>query len=221
MNFFAHGFRFVAMPYMVAGTAVPDWLSVVDRKVRVRSRHAAPHVEHDDHRIAAVARGVVQHHHDDRWFHETAAFAELSLGFAQRIRREVAGDNGFRCGFLGHLLVEVLLDAELIAAQPEQLDAYYRAVQAVDPELVATAVGYMAARPASGLAQLIPRFSSERFLADYRDDQRLCVRINQVMRRVRLPPLPASFATLLPDARRQVRQSKDKLFNPPNSEKTA
>ena len=71
------------------------------------------------------------------------------------------------------------------------------------------------------LAQLIPRFSSERFLADYRDDQRLCMRINQVMRRVRLPPLPASFATLLPDARRQVRQSKDELFNPLNSEKTA
>jgi hypothetical protein len=220
MNFFAHGHRFVDMPYMVAGTALPDWLSVVDRKLRVRTRHAAPHVEHVDPRVAALARGVVQHHFDDRWFHATAAFAELSFAFAQRIRHAVACDNGFRCGFLGHLLVELLLDAELIATRPEQLDAYYGAVQRVDPELVATAVGGMATRPPNGLAQLIPHFSTERFLFDYGDDERLCVRINQVMRRVRLPPLPTSFALLLPDARCDVRQRKDELLNPPNSEKT-
>ena len=44
MNYFAHGHRFVDDPYFLAGTAVPDWLSVVDRKVRVRAaqRDASP-----------------------------------------------------------------------------------------------------------------------------------------------------------------------------------
>ena len=29
--------------------------------------------------IAAMAQGIVQHHHDDAWFHATPAFNELSL----------------------------------------------------------------------------------------------------------------------------------------------
>ena len=48
----------------------------------------------------------------------------------------------------------------------------------------------MAARPAVRLAGMIPLFARERFLSDYADDAKLCYRLNQVMRRVRLPALP-------------------------------
>ena len=40
MNYFAHALPFLDSPYFAAGTAVPDWLNVVDRRVRCRSRHA-------------------------------------------------------------------------------------------------------------------------------------------------------------------------------------
>ena len=56
MNYFAHGYRFLDNPYFVAGTAVPDWLNVVNRKARVRSKHALPFIDDDDPRLAAVAR---------------------------------------------------------------------------------------------------------------------------------------------------------------------
>ena len=36
MNYLAHGFRFTDEPYFLAGTAAPDWLSVIDRKMRLR-----------------------------------------------------------------------------------------------------------------------------------------------------------------------------------------
>ena len=58
---------------------MPDWLNVVDRRVRVRSKHAAAHLDADDPRIARIAAGVLQHCQDDAWFHNTRAFAELSL----------------------------------------------------------------------------------------------------------------------------------------------
>ena len=45
MNYFAHGREFVDEPYFLAGTAVPDWLSVVDRPTRIRSRQALEHVD--------------------------------------------------------------------------------------------------------------------------------------------------------------------------------
>src|SRR6185437_2872330 len=62
MNYLAHGWRFAAEPYVLAGTAAPDWLSVIDRKTRLRSRTAAQFVDDADPVLAAVARGVVQHH---------------------------------------------------------------------------------------------------------------------------------------------------------------
>ena len=57
-----------------------------DRKTRLRSRRAAEFVADEDPIVAAIARGVVQHHIDDGWFHATPAFNELSLQFAVEIR---------------------------------------------------------------------------------------------------------------------------------------
>ena len=118
MNYFAHARRFLDDPYMVAGTAVPDWLNVVDRRVRTRSKSAAPLVHDADPYLAAVARGVVQHHHDDAWFHQTAIFTRLNLHFTVEIRDRLEHEAGLRPSFLGHILVELLLDAELIHDEP-------------------------------------------------------------------------------------------------------
>ncbi|MFV2066169.1 MAG: hypothetical protein ACC645_04260 [Pirellulales bacterium] len=199
-------------PYFLAGTAVPDWLNSVDRRVRARSRRAVPLTEDVDPRVAALARGVVRHHQDDRWFHESAAFLELSFELTRRVREALPTDDGFRPSFLGHILVELLLDAELIAEKPALLEAYYRAVTQVDPRLVSAVVGRIATRPAKDLDRLIPRFVQEGFLRDYVDDARLWMRLNQVMRRVRLPALPATFVSVVADARIRVRAQKNELL---------
>jgi len=212
MNYFAHGRLFTDQPYFLAGTAVPDWLSVVDRRVRVRSRQALPFVDDRDPCLAAVARGVVQHHQDDHWFHTTPAFVGLSLQLSKQLRTVLPDDDSFRPSFLGHVLVEVLLDAHLIAADPARLDAYYRAVDAVDPELIGSIVNCMAHRHTPDLAAWIPRFSTERFLYDYADDAKLSFRLGQVMRRAKLPSLPESFVSLIPQARAQVERRADELL---------
>ena len=83
--------------------------------------------------MAALARGIARHHADDAWFHTTAAFAELSWRFTARLRDVLAPDEGMRPSFLGHILVEILLDAALIARDPERLERYYEALAAIDP----------------------------------------------------------------------------------------
>ena len=121
MNYSAHAIEHLDEPYVVAGTAVPDWLNVVNRRVRVRSKHAQPFVDDDDNRLASVARGIVQHHTDDRWFHESRTFAELSYQFTADMRDVLPADDGFRPSFLGHVLVEILLDATLASERPNEL----------------------------------------------------------------------------------------------------
>jgi hypothetical protein len=212
MNYLAHGWRFTDDPYFLAGTAVPDWLCVADRGVRVRSKRAAEWLEHGDAEIAAVARGICQHHADDRWFHGTRAFAELSLDFSRRIRGALPADEGYRPWFLGHILVELLLDAALIEQQPERLAAYYAALARVEGTIIESAVNRISQQPTERLRDFITLFCRERFLYDYADDGKLLVRLNQVMRRVKLHPLPTSFIAHLPAMRTAVRKRRAELL---------
>ena len=138
--------RFSTTPTFVGGTAVPDWLAVVDRKLRVRRKHAEAFAEAADGDAAAVARGVVQHFRDDVQFHATRAFAETSLELTLAARRALGDDPGFRPSILGHLLVEVLLDASLVARRGREVEAYYRALEAIDAAAVQQAVNAMAPR---------------------------------------------------------------------------
>jgi len=204
VNYFSHGFRFVDDPYVLAGTAVPDWLSVADRRVRARAARARPLIGDPDPCLSAVARGVVQHHHDDAWFHDTDAFNDACWQVTRLCRAALPPDEGFRPSFLGHILVEILLDAELAAADPGALDRYYAAIGQLDPLTAQAAVNQIAAVPTDRLAWFIERFCQERFLWDYADDAKLLFRLNQVMRRVRLSPLPDSFQSVLPATRQIV-----------------
>jgi hypothetical protein len=217
MNYFAHGRDFVDDPYFLAGTAVPDWLSVVDRRTRIRSRRALEFTHADDPCLAAVARGIARHCHDDAWFHSTRAFAELSLELTRQARGHLDEDAGFRPHFIGHILVEILLDAELIAADPDRLDAWYAALGRLDAARVAQAVGLMGRGGGQRLATFIPLFSRERFLWDYLDDGKLMLRLNQVMRRVELPTLPPQFGRMLPAARRLVAKRQEELLTAPDA----
>ena len=67
MNYFGHGYRYVDDPYFLAGTAVPDWLSVINRRVRARRASGpSPGRRTPTRSVAAVAAGVVQHHRGRR-----------------------------------------------------------------------------------------------------------------------------------------------------------
>jgi hypothetical protein len=213
MNYFAHGLSYLNQPLFLAGAAVPDWLSVVDRRVRVTSKAASRHVNSQDAQLAIVAAGIMQHHKDDNWFHRTEAFARLSLEFTRQIRDLLPPDNSFRPSFLGHILVEILLDAALIADHPQQLDRYYEVLDALDASVVARAVNQMASRQTQLLEAFIPRFSAERFLYDYAEDGKLLKRLNRVMLRVGLPTLPDEFCEFLPGAREQVRRHQAALLD--------
>ena len=162
--------------------------------------------------MAAVAGGVLQHFRDDARFHATRAFAETSLAMTVMVRDALGGETGLRPFFLGHLLTELLLDAALVADDPGRLTEYYRILEAVDPGRVEAAVNRMAPRPTGRLAGFIELFLRERILWNYLEDDKLLLRLNQVMRRVRLDALPDQFVALLPAAREFVLERKDELL---------
>ena len=203
MNYLAHAYQHLDNPYFVAGTGLPDWMSVIDRKNRARGQYAEPVTQHADPRIASFARGCVQHHADDFGFHQNRCFVTLSTQFAVELRDLLEPGLGHQAGFVGHISVELLLDAILIERMPTLLDQYYDVLAALDAELVQTAAGAICRKPVTRLVELLPRFIEARFLADYRDDVLLLRSLNGVMKRIGLPRLPDIIAGWLGPARRR------------------
>ena len=206
MNYFAHALHHLDRPYFVAGTAVPDWLSVADRQVRLRPRQLQPWFDSSDPIQAEIAAGTARHLHDDGWFHATRGFVEVTGQLTQLFRHHLGADDKYHCGFLGHVGMELLLDAILMERYPQEFERYYAVLASVNPADVQSAVNRMAKQPTERLAWFVELFRQEQFLRDYSDDKRLLVRLNQVLHRVKLSPLPADAAALLAMSRDIVRQ---------------
>jgi hypothetical protein len=216
VNYLSHAYKYLHDPYFVAGTALPDWMSVIDRRNRARSQAAERVLDDEDPRVVSLARGVMQHHCDDRWFHQTAQFVGLSTGFAVELRALLIDESGHQAGFVGHIVVELLLDSVLSDDNPDYLMGYYAAIGSLDVGLVQAVANRVCSKPFEALGVLIPRFLQERFLADYTADDRLWMRLNHVMRRVGLPALPASVVAWLANARVRVREVATELLTEPN-----
>ena len=218
MNYLAHGFRFLNSPLMVAGTAVPDWLSVVDRRVRVRSRRILEHLYLLDADLRTIAEGMLQHLHDDDLFHRSVRFVMLESELSSRFRRIMPDRFDHRPPFLGHIVIELLLDDFIAQQIPEVLNNYYAALSQVSPLQIQEAVNTVATRTTNHLAGFVQQFRTAQFLFDYADDTRLLGRLNQVMKRVTLPPLEADCLPVLRDARQLLAQHGGELLDAVASE---
>ena len=218
MNYLAHGFRFLNSPLMVAGTAVPDWLSVVDRRVRVRSRRILEHLDLLDVDLRTIAEGMLQHLHDDDLFHRSVRFVMLESELSSRFRRIMPDRFDHRPPFLGHIVIELLLDDFIAQQMPEVLNNYYAALSQVSPLQIQEAVNTVATRTTNHLAGFVQQFRTAQFLFDYADDTRLLGRLNQVMKRVTLPPLEADCLPVLRDARQLLAQHGEELLDAVASE---
>ena len=214
MNYFAHALNHLDRPYFMAGTAIPDWLSVVDRKVRMRRRLLEPWLTSSDEVQSAVAAGALQHLIDDDWFHATRGFVEVTSELTHLFRETLGADDRYHCGFLGHVGMELLLDGVLIDRYPQRFEEYWKELESVDPLLVEAAVNRMARIPTDRLAWLIDLYRREQFLRSYVNDESLLHRLNQVLRRVKLSSVPAEAEEVVGAGRLLVNRRINDLLPP-------
>jgi len=216
MNFLSHALPYLDSPILAVATGIPDWLSVVDRKIRARGRLASPFVSSQDQELSLVAQGILKHIEDDRWFHGTEAFVETNLQLAVELRDLLPGDAGFRPTFVGHILIEIFLDAFWIRDDRASAERYYSAIESVGYDTIERCVNTITGRPTDRLSAVIERFVNARFLYDYLDHDKLLMRLNQVMSRVGLQTLPGEVRDWLPRARNVVESRRRSLLDAPS-----
>jgi hypothetical protein len=198
MNYFAHGLPFLDDPYFLAGTAVPDWLSAWNRKVRLRLEQVDAFAEDSGSPADRFAQGIQRHLDDDDWFHLTPGFDHVTREMTGLFRQHLAGVfPNPRAAFLGHITTELILDGVLIAEDLERLNEYYAALSTVKPAWIAHTVSEITGQDAAALAWFCERFLEDRFLFDYLEAPKLLFRLNQVLTRIKLKPLPESTTKVI------------------------
>ena len=105
---------------------------------------------------------------------------------------------------MGHVAVELFLDAYLNSQHPGKLERFYQQVASVDGGQVQRTINLFASRPTDKLAMAIERFIRIRFLFDYVTDEGMVFWINKVLKRVKLEPLGEQILDWMPGARRRV-----------------
>lgn len=215
MNYLAHGYQYIDNPLKLAGTAVPDWLSVVDRRVRVRSRRILERLPELDDADREVACGILQHLQDDDLFHRAPRFVMLESEMTGWFRELMPDPFDHRPPFLGHIVIELLLDAVISELIPGIVDRYYDALESVTSARIEILVNRLAARETKQLAGFIDRFQAARILEEYSDNSRLLECLNRVLRRVTLPPLDQRSLPVLQAAREKLRRHGPELLETP------
>jgi hypothetical protein len=204
----------------MASTGVPDMLSVIDRKVRMRRKSLEPFFNDADLAVVEVARGIAQHLEDDRWFHANGVFQKLNLEFSKAIRDVYPDDESMRPWFLGHIVIELLLDAHLTQQNPGVLERYYENMESVDATFIQGVINRVASRPTDDFVRLFDAFQREQFLFDYVDDDRLAYRLNQVMKRVGLEKFDDAVVALFSGFRERVLTLQHELLSPDTIHRT-
>jgi hypothetical protein len=221
VNYLCHARNHLDRPWALVGTALPDWLRIVDRRIRLRPGTLPAPGEADGSPRDEILRGVRRHFEDNAWFHATPAFRETTRLLAERIRErhpDRPGNPGrrMRAGLFAHLLVEMLLDAWLAEDRPETPEGFRKALRSLEPGRIAGEVAGMIPVDEVKLSSLVARFRNGRFLSGYADDAEVAARLDAVGRRVRQPPLPPGFVSIVRWARGLVREAGPDLLSPPD-----
>jgi hypothetical protein len=214
MNYLSHGARFIENPWFLAGTALPDWLSVANRNVRVRPRQLDSISSAElPEEFKDFISGIKQHFQDDDLFHQSRAFYEVTSQVTQLFKQTLGSDDGFRPSFLGHIVTELLLDRWLMLEHEGLLLAYYESLNEIDPVLLEEFILDLTHKRADNLASFIGIFREIRFLHDYEDFSLLLARLNQVLKRVKLPMLDRKCEQILVEGYQFVENSAPALLS--------
>ncbi len=210
MNYLAHAVAVLDDPWLVAGTSLPDWLRVVDKRARVRPAALRALELPRGSPQARLRDGALRHHDDDLRFHTLPVFGALSDEAVHAIRA-LSDDPRLRATTLGHIAVEMLLDACIEERRPGSIARYYDALDALDDAHLAACARAFTARPLEGFETLAVRFRRARFLESYGTDEGVVGALAGVCRRAGLASPPPGTAAVVGALRPRVRDAAGDL----------
>lgn len=166
------------------GVAIPDILSAYSRRVKVDW----PLVEELKKQQGAGQEfflGVDNHEEADRVFHTGELFKDQCDRLKGALKK--AGFKGMRVRswFLAHILFEIILDAKIMALEPDLTEQFYHHFQEVSASAVSEWTQRCAPDCRADFEDSFQFFRERQFLYEYKRIDGLAEAINRVAKRAR------------------------------------
>ncbi|MEM9984193.1 MAG: hypothetical protein AAF804_03790 [Bacteroidota bacterium] len=209
MNFIAHYYidRQIEQDLFVAGVCTPDWVSIFNRKVRVKEGRL-PSLDGATHSLPEQAfhLGVRRHLEVDGLFH-TSSFFKEETGILNRLFEQYLGpDQVPRSFFVAHVLFELVLDKVLIQADPSLLGDYYHHLDSCDLDRLVELTEWVTGASLPGYQAFIRRFITKKYLYQYTDWDHVVYVLRRILERVTI----TEYAFLYQDSFLQLLRSYEK-----------
>ena len=117
-----------------------------------------------------------------------------------------------RPSLIAHVLIEMFLDWHLETRYPGTMEEFYNVVQQIVPEQVQNAVNLFATRKTEKLVPAIGFFLKERYVFDYETDAGARYRMNRVLERLKLAPIPEEADSWMSKFRQKVVTNANELL---------
>lgn len=182
MNFLSHYYYDKKDdPYFNLGLILPDLLRnfVPGTKIAVEKR------DHTLVEAKSLKNGCQTHVSSDEKFHDWVVFKELMEKVTNLIRSSrhpIARDF-----FISHIFVELLLDRQLLLANPDLASQLYRDFEQVDSQALKQFLGSYDFHKFEQFDRGFERFMDVRYLEHYKDPQIILYSTQRICTKMRLP----------------------------------
>jgi len=190
MNLVAHFYldRDLVNSYFTVGAATPDLLSIYNSSLRIKARHLRLLSEEDLGKITPpFLDGLNRHFFADGIFHTSPTFHASTKRISTMLEEYFPDLEVKRKFFVGHILLELLLDKVLINLNPGILESYYGHFEALQPfrdiqRSIEIAVGH----PVPNYETYLTKFLRKKWLYAYADAEHIAWILKRILRRVRI-----------------------------------
>jgi|GEM_PF-1624168 len=221
MNLVAHFYldRDRVNSYFVVGAATPDLLSIYNSSLRIKARHLKKMDDDQSGRITPpFLAGLQRHFFADGVFHTSPLFQAQTRRISAMLVTYFPDLDIQRKFFVGHILLELMIDKVLIDQHPGILESYYGHFEALQP--------FRELKKASELAlghelpnyeAYMTKFLRRQYLYDYANFNHLAWILRRILRRVNIRNSQylqtETFMQLMQDYEQELIPIKEQFFD--------
>jgi len=180
--------------YFKLGLIFPDIYPHYNQNLRKAvESHRHLSVEHD-----YFVQGIKRHHEVDKIFHNSPVFKMLNTAFKEALLNSALPQLHYRTYYLGHILVELLIDKQLIRGEKDLLNQFYTSLDEIDENtLHQYFIHINTVEKTSDFFSNFKRFRENRYLYYLNDNEKLIEALMRMYCRVNPATLTNSEKELL------------------------
>ena len=136
----------------------------------------------------------------------------MNMVMAVEYREKFGNSQTMRASLIGHIVIEMLLDAWLESKYPGSMESMYVWLAKLDAEKIQQSINQFATKPTDKLAPEIGRFLKVRYLFDYLKDEGVRYRMNKVLGRLKLDLMPKESIDWIGKKRQLIYEQAPELL---------